>query len=149
MPRTCSVCVHRERDEIDNVLLAGQVSLRNMAERYGTSATALHRHKSEHLPTALIKAAEAAEVASADSLLDQVRALQAKALGIFDKAEATGDLRTALAAIREARGSMELVARMVGELGERKRLEVSLTTNTKTVEEMTDEELLAIVNRGE
>jgi hypothetical protein len=61
----------------------------------------------------------AEEIAQADSLLDQVRELQDKALGILDKAEKAGELRTALSAIREARGNLELLAKLLGELDER------------------------------
>ena len=61
----------------------------------------------------------AEEVAQADDLLAQVRDLQAKALGILNKAEEAGELRTALSAIREARGNLELLAKLLGELDER------------------------------
>jgi len=61
----------------------------------------------------------AEEIAQADDLLEQVRDLQAKALGILSKAEEAGELRTALSAIREARGNLELLAKLLGELDER------------------------------
>jgi hypothetical protein len=69
---TCRVCGHKKRGEIERALLAG-TSLRNLAQRYGTSATALHRHKADHLTRHLVKAHEAREVARADSLLADVR----------------------------------------------------------------------------
>jgi len=68
------------------------------------------------LPGALIKAQEAGEVARADNLLGQVRDLQARALAILSQAEAAGDLKTALHAIREARGTLELLAKMLCEV---------------------------------
>ena len=49
-----------------------------------------------------------------DSLLNQVRSLQGKALAILVQAEAAGGLRTALGAVREARGNLELLAKMLG-----------------------------------
>jgi DNA polymerase/3'-5' exonuclease PolX len=48
-----------------------------------------------------------------------VQGLQGRALTILDKAETAGDLRTALGAIREARGNLELLAKLLGELDER------------------------------
>lgn len=114
MPRACTICTHPQRAEIDAALLAEE-PLRIIAQRTGTSATALHRHK-EHLPRFLVKAAEAAEVAQADSLLEQVRSLQTRALSILDRADEAGDLRTALGAIREARSTLELLAKLSGEL---------------------------------
>jgi hypothetical protein len=70
------------------------------------------------LPAKLVKAQEAQEVTKADSLLDQVIELRDKALSILDKAEQAGDLRTALQGVREAKGCLELLARLQGELQE-------------------------------
>jgi hypothetical protein len=115
VPRVCSICSHEDREEINAALLAGQ-PYRSIAKRYEASESAVYRHKLEHLPVHLIKAQDAAEVARADTLLEQVKSLQARALTILDKAEASGDLRTALSAIREARGNLELLAKLLGEL---------------------------------
>lgn len=115
MPRVCTICTHDRRAEIDKALVDGE-PLRNIAGRFGTSATTLHRHKAEHLPVALVKATAAAEVAQADDLLAQVRDLQRRSLDILAQAENAGDLRVALAAIGQARGNLELLARLLGEL---------------------------------
>ena len=117
MPRKCTVCEHEKVEEINRLLLEG-VSLRDIAGQYSISKTALHRHKKDHLPAKLVKAREAREIAKADSLLDQVTELRDKALSILTKAEKAGDLRTALQGIKEARGCLELLARLQGELQE-------------------------------
>jgi len=67
----------------------------------------------------LLKAKEIEEVAQADDLLKQARHLQAHALDILERAEKGGDLRTALAAISQARGNLELLGKLAGELDER------------------------------
>jgi hypothetical protein len=126
VPRSCTVCTHEARKEIDRALVAGE-PFRNIAERFGTSAAALHRHKADHLPVKLTKAREAEEVAQADDLLSQVRDLQARALAILDKAEAAGELRTALSAIREARGNLELLAKLLGELDDRPQINLTIS----------------------
>ena len=115
MPRTCTVCSHSAREAIDEALVEG-VAFPALAAKYGVSKDALFRHKAKHLPAKLVKAQAAEEVAQADSLLDQVRDLQARAHRILDKAESAGDLRTALGAIREARGNLELLGKLAGEL---------------------------------
>jgi hypothetical protein len=79
----------------------------------------VQRHEVNHIPATLAKAKEAKEVAHADNLLGQVRALQSKTLSILLRAEGAGDLRTALSAVREARGNVELLAKLSGELDER------------------------------
>src|SRR5215212_7484877 len=118
MPRRCTVCDHPEKQAIEEALVSG-APYRSVAKRAGLSESAVYRHKTEHLPTHLLKAKEVEEAARADDLLDQVRHLQAHALGILDRAEKAGDLRTALAAISQARGNLELLGKLAGELDER------------------------------
>ncbi len=115
MSRICTVCAHPERRVIDQALVDG-ASLRGIAGRYGLTDSSVARHKAEHLPQAMAKAQDAAEVAHGDDLLAEVRSLQARALSILDAAEALGDLKTALAAIRETRGTLELLAKLTGDL---------------------------------
>jgi hypothetical protein len=79
----------------------------------------VYRHKVEHLPAHLLKAKEVQEAARADDLLDQVRNLQTHSLDILERAEKAGDLRTALAAVSQARGNLELLGKLAGELDER------------------------------
>jgi hypothetical protein len=101
--------------------------LRTIADRFCVSKTALVRHKDGHLPSHLAKATEAEEVARADELLSQLRRLQARTLSILTASEEAGELRTALAAIREARGNLELLAKLLGELDETPRVNVLLS----------------------
>ena len=103
---------------MDRALVAG-AAFPALAAKYRVSEDALGRHKANHLPAALAKAQEAGEAAHADDLLRQVKAIQSKTLSLLLKAEAAGELRTALAAIREARGNLELLAKLSGELDER------------------------------
>ncbi len=115
MPRSCSACVHSECEAINAALVANE-PYRTIADRYGLSHQALMRHKAEHLPASLAKATDAKETALADDLLAQVKALRNKSISILQKAEAAGDLRTALLGIREARSCIELLAEMEGEI---------------------------------
>jgi hypothetical protein len=115
MPRHCSACDHDDREDIDAALVAGE-SYRAIARRFGLSRDAVGRHKAKHLPAAMLAGRDAADTAHGDDLLAQCRDLQTKALGILAKAEKSGDLRTAIAANREARGCLELLARLLAEL---------------------------------
>jgi hypothetical protein len=118
MPRRCTVCDHPERHSIDEALVTG-APYRSVAKRFEISESSVYRHKTEHLPAHLLKAKEVEEVAQADDLLDQVRHLQTRALNILERAEKAGDLRTALAAISQARGNLELLGKLAGQLDER------------------------------
>jgi hypothetical protein len=125
MARKCVVCEHEKINEINEALLAGE-TYRNIAKRFSVSISSLSRHKNQHIPKAMTKAQEAQEVAQADNLLEQVQNLQAKALSILAKAEASGDLRTALTGIREARACLELLAKLQGELQQEGTVNITL-----------------------
>ena len=118
MPRTCTICTHPEREDINRALVANE-PLRDIAGRFGTSKSSLERHKDEHLPALMVKLQEAKEMALADDLLGQVKQLRDKAIALLEAAEGAGDLRTALLGIREARACVELLAEMEGELNRR------------------------------
>jgi hypothetical protein len=107
MARTCTVCTHPDRTAIDLALVNG-VSGNAVAAKYRVSEDAVVRHRGNHLPAALVQAQAAEDVAQADGLLSQLQQLQSDARRIGRKAEDTGDLRTALAGIRELVRIVEL-----------------------------------------
>ena len=106
MARTCTVCVHAERDAIDRALVQRR-SFRDIARQFGVSKDAAVRHHDEHLPATLIRARQADEMVAADDLLGQVRDLRGHALDILaaTKAGEDKDYRVALAATARERGS--------------------------------------------
>lgn len=132
MARRCSICDHPKRDIIDQALVSNAV-LRGITREYGVSEDALTRHKKSHIPELLsraqeiqdnkavmvaevARAKEAMETGQANNLLQQVKDLINRTDGIYEKAEEAGDLRTALTAIRESRGNLELLGKLIGEL---------------------------------
>ncbi len=115
MPRRCTICTHKKRTTIDKALVARQ-PFRHIAAQHRVSTSALVRHHDDHIPAALVKAQEATEAAQADNLLAQVVDLRGRAISILDTAVATDDLRIALGAIREARGCLELLGKLAGQL---------------------------------
>jgi hypothetical protein len=117
MPRRCAVCDHPESHSIDDALM-GAAPYRSVAKRFELSESAVYRHKIEHLPAHLLKGRNADKVARADDLLEQVRDLQTHALGTLERGEGRGS-ETALAAISQARGNLELLGKLAGELDER------------------------------
>ncbi len=128
MPRTCTVCTHSERAEIDQALLAGE-PFRNIAKRYGTSPPALFRHRKADIPATLAKAKEAAEEATADSLFDRLKGLAAEAKAILEEARASNHHSVALQAIGRAEKLLELEARLLGELNDATRVSVGIRVN--------------------
>ncbi len=118
MPRPCSICKHPQRADIDQAIAKRQTSNTEIASLFGVTEAAIRRHASNHIPPALAKASQAAEVAQADTLLREVKALRSKAYSLLLQAEQAGDLRTALQGVREARGCLELLAKLEGKVSD-------------------------------
>ncbi len=116
MSKTCTICAHPQRAEIDAALLAHSQPRSKLSAAFRVSQDALDRHAHNHLPVILAQAQAAAEVARADTLLDQLRDLQRRTLAALEKAERDGDLRITAMLLREARGCLTLLARLTGEL---------------------------------
>lgn len=91
--------------------MAGHGTLRGLATRFGVSASALRRHRSEHVPDVLKRAQSLDDIATAESLADQIRTLRARALQVLARAAADADSKTELSALRELRALAELEAR--------------------------------------
>ena len=70
-----------------------------------------------------------------------MQALQEKALALLTKAEQSGDLRTALQGVREARGCLELKARLEGELKDGQTVNVLIMPEWQTIRTLVVEAL--------
>lgn len=117
MPRKCTICAHEKRTEIDAALVRGEAA-REISALFRVSEDAITRHKAAHIPASLAQAKQAEDVARGDDLLQQLRDLQKITMGTLARAHSGGDYRTVLAAVREARGNLELIGKLIGELQE-------------------------------
>ncbi len=152
MPRTCTVCSHRDREAIDQALVSGE-PFRHIATRTGTSTAALQRHKHDHVPRSLAKAKEAQELAHADGLLDRVRWLCGRAEGFLAETEAIqrearaeGDKRLAvlavhagLKALRELRETVHLLSQLTGHLAPEPRFVIITAEQHEMMQESEQE----------
>ena len=127
MPRACTVCAHPERAAIDRAMVADE-AFRHIASRFGTSTTALQRHKSDHLPLRLVQARDAREVTQADSLLDRLLDLGRQTSEFLDEARRAKDHALALKAITRAERQLELQARLLGELQDGQAVNILLAS---------------------
>jgi hypothetical protein len=118
MSRTCTVCTNPDRDAVDAAIVTGQ-PIRATAALFRVSEDALTRHAARHLPLVAVAAHQSAEAERGQSLLDQLRQLQARTLALLDRAEAAGKLTPAILAVGQARQNLELMARLLHELDER------------------------------
>ena len=97
MPRTCTICTHEQRPEIDAALL-NETPYRHMATRFDTSTGALQRHR-EHLPKQLVKAQGHEDVSQAIDVVKQLKAINGATLAILKEARAEGNGELALKAV--------------------------------------------------
>jgi len=95
MPRTCTICAHPRRSEIDKRSYApplGGVSWSDFPCPWARSLAT----KERHLPVTLAHAKEVREAELGESLLSEARRLHARATNILEQAEKAGHLETAL-----------------------------------------------------
>lgn len=115
MPRTCTVCTHENRPEIDRSLVSG-TSLRIIAGQWSVSKSALYRHKQEHLPGHLAKAHEEESIGQAIDVVRQLKAINATTLAILQEARSDKKHSLSLQAIDRVCKQLELQGRLVGQL---------------------------------
>jgi len=115
MARICTICSNPNRQSIDASIVSGAAN-RRLAAQFAVSEQAVRRHKSDHLPATMVKGFEGSEVSRGEDLVSQVEDLIAKTGRILEQAEESGDAKTALAAVRESRGNLELLGRLHGQL---------------------------------
>src|SRR5713101_2096457 len=145
MPRTCTICPHPHRDEIDRRLLDG-APLRNIAKQFSVSSASLFRHN-KHISKTLSNSRQEAEILRADGLMEHPNHLTAEAARLKQKAEQAKDYRTALAGVREMSRLAELGMRLAVEVQERTSSEFDF--DGRPLEQLSDVELLQIWARGQ
>ena len=119
---------------IDRLLVRNERANRRIASQFALTETALRRHRSAHLPAALAKAQAAQTVSHADELLAELEDLRARTEALLLQAEAAGDMKTALGAIRESRGNLELLARLLGEIQESATVNVLVSPEWQAIQ---------------
>lgn len=134
MSQKCSICTHPNATEINRALVKG-VSCRDVALQFNVGHMSLHRHqKAGHIPAAIAKTEEAKQIAQGEDLLKWTKGILGKAISYMNQAEAAGDLRTAISAVREARGCVELLGRVTGDLSTNGQTAIQVNTTVRPVE---------------
>ncbi|MGF6824001.1 hypothetical protein M2317_002926 [Microbacterium sp. ZKA21] len=93
-------------------------------ERWGISKDSVRRHRDSHLSKALQAVAAQREAGGAVKAADRAELLYEKASAVLDAATEEGKASLSLAALRELRGIVELLAKLSGELDERPQVQV-------------------------
>lgn len=111
MAQICQVCNHPKRLEIDRLLVQG-ISFQKIANQFAVDAQSIRRHKENHLSRQLIKSHELKEAMQSGNLLTEIEDLLSRSKVILIRAEKEGKLGLALGAIRETRGTLELMSKI-------------------------------------
>lgn len=131
MGRTCTVCSHRDVDEINRLLLSG-TSFRDIAGQFDLSKTALARHKESHIPEVLSKSNDLKEIVDADVLFGRVEEEAGFVREMRDAAKDEGDIELALKAVDRALKCIELYAKVKGIIQDQPQ--VNITLNAEWIE---------------
>ena len=118
MARTCTVCSHPEKEEIDRLLVRGD-SIAGIARDFAVSEDALKRHFDNHVPKTLAASPSAKEITDADKLLSEIEEVKNRALRLLDKAENAQDTRVygpPSLYLKEFREYVRLMAELSGKL---------------------------------
>ena len=163
MPQPCLVCNHGDRVKLDRALLQKR-SLTQLSSRYNVSQSSLKRHRSAHLDNGVKKPTAGSADLEFDALYKQwskrvkldtpegvldFAKLQMYRLERFvDRAEADGDLRTAVAAINSTLKTVtDLFAKTQGLIGDAPRIDQS-TKVFAVLGSLSEDELRAYITQG-
>lgn len=111
MTQACKICNHSDRLNIDRALVAGR-SLAALGREYDVGTDSLRNHLQNHLSRQLVKSHELRTAMEGGNLLNEIEELLTRSKHILRRAEHDGRLNLALNAIKETRGTLELMSRI-------------------------------------
>jgi hypothetical protein len=127
VPRTCTICAHRERSSIDETLVRRE-PYRDISRRFSVSRPALGRHLNEHLVPLISRVRDEEGQAIALDVVQQLRLINATSLSVLEEARDGGDPATALRAIDRIQRQIELQAKLLGNIDERPAVNLYIST---------------------
>jgi hypothetical protein len=111
MPQKCQICMSPNKLDMERAYMAGQPVLK-IAQTYNVSASSLDNHVKNHLSRQLVQAYQQKEISESMDILGGIDDLLKKTRKILTQAEEQKKHGLALSAIREARGSYELLSKI-------------------------------------
>jgi len=124
MPRKCSICTHKKRNEIERDIL-DSVPFRHIASQFGVSYRAVQRHKQNgHIEESLLKAHGIRQIVHGEDLLGKILHLQEETLTVLEEAKESRNHKTVLDAVGKASGLIALQANLAGQLKEKQQVNI-------------------------
>jgi hypothetical protein len=113
--------------------LLGGEPLRSIAQRTGLSHSSICRHKLNCLPQDLIQARLSKKILDADFLLAKASKILRAAELVLEKSEQSNNSALVLAAARELRAILELLAKFTNQPGSSTQMDLHLTAEFSTL----------------
>jgi|SRR5215510_432615 len=124
MPKICTVCRCLQREQIDLEIVNG-TSIRDIAKRFDMSHSSVGRHRKnchQAIVAATLESSKAAELLEAAREADEEATSLNRAMEMYRRCRKAaieafrrGDLKTGFLGAREARGYLDLIAKLSGE----------------------------------
>ena len=111
MAMACKVCNHSARLDIDKKLARG-ISVTKIAKEFNCNPAALINHRDRHLSRQLVTAVSNQQLLENTDILSEITDLIKRTKKILKTAEDKEDYNLALSAVRETRGSLELMSKI-------------------------------------
>jgi hypothetical protein len=122
--RSCKACVHPQRARIEDAILRREPHAK-IGERYGISLYSIYRH-SKHLGRSVVCNGDRPLIDRVEALMDRLESLSAKA-------QSAKEWHASVAAMKEVRCSLELLAKLTGQMpsaGQGVHVNVGVAVNT-------------------
>lgn len=110
----CTICAHKELTAIDHALLQ-RISTREIERRFAVGRASLSRHR-RHMPTRVETAAPECVINSHEPVIAQIRGLIDSMRQLIARAQGSGHLQVASQTMRHLAATIELLAKLTGEL---------------------------------
>lgn len=139
MTRTCTICTHPKRAEIEAAVISG-VSYRGIASQFFIDDGSLQRHVASHVQASIKQSKIAIEEARGIDVVKQLKVINTITLTILQSARDNGQDGMALFAIDRVLKQIELQSKLLGDINvieqeQEEKLDSSL------IAYMTDEEI--------
>ncbi|PLS84868.1 MAG: hypothetical protein CYG60_15615 [Actinobacteria bacterium] len=133
MGRSCTVCEHEERGQLNRALVRGSESEREIASRFGLTQAAVDRHRRNHLRPYLAELIREDPELAELSPLSEIKGLYFRVRRLLNQAEDAQDWPAAKAFHSEARRDLELLARVVGDIDDSPKINILISPDVQQV----------------
>ncbi len=115
MPRTCTICTHPERAQIEAAIAAG-TSYRVISRQFSVGHDSVQRHAADHIQEAIKQTQAAKEEAHGLDVVKQLHVINGITLAILQEARKDKMYALALSAIDRVQKQIELQAKLLGDI---------------------------------